>query len=331
MKSIQLLSYLLFTSLTLHGMEQNNQTTPHNKHHEFWENINYKKMEKNLENDYKYYLVNRLKEYNKVDFTIQDIKHLYDMHTIMTANKNPAILSNYLQNDVFDDKKNSFLHSAIQKKDLVVLKWLIEDIQCAPYLPNSDGKEPIDLCIDQLMPDAQESNKQTAHEMLDILTAGYDKANFNRGHREKFLKKLVTLHLEHIKHATNFKLKDVLFSRFLRKNSALDSIDLSTIYQSVCDSDENGFSHILVQQHLPDMLHEFIQKNYISFEPNKEGKNPIAVAVGIFDTLLVDPQKSIENSPDIFKKSRCCLFMLLNYIKKQNNTKFEHCCHKHTF
>jgi hypothetical protein len=312
-------------------MKHNDQTIPHNKHREFWENIDYKRMENNLENDYKSYLTNRLKEYNKVDFTIENIEHIHDMHNIMTASKNPAILSNYLQNDIIDDKKNSFLHSAIQKKDLVVLQWLVESIQCAPYLPNSDGKEPIDLCIDQLMPHAEESNKQTAHEMLDILTAGYDKANFDREHRENFLKKLVTLHLEHTKHATNFKLKDILFSRFLRKNSTLDSIDLSAIYQSVCDSNGNGFSHILVQQHLSDMLHEFIQKNYISFKPNKEGKNPITIAEEIFETLIVDPQTSMENNPDIFKRSRCCLFMLLNYIKKQNNINFEHCCHKHPF
>ena len=321
-----LLLYILFTSITLHCMR--------NQPIEPWQDINYKTIEQNLDNKYKSYLTNRLIQYKNVNFTVNDRKEIQTMRLTITGNNNPFILADYLDS-IVDDKQNNFLHIAIEKRDLEVLRWLIDDVKHLPYTQNGNGKEPIDLCIDQLMPLAPDNNKQTAHEILDILTAGYDKAQLNSEHRIKFLKKMVLLQLEHTKNNTNFILKDSLFTRLIHNpTNTQKRIALPKIYQEVTDTTKNTFTHILVQRCMTDQLYEFVQKEYITFAENNDHKNPLEIAEKLLQefTQHTDPDQAIATSSKEFYKKRCCFFILLNYLKKKNNeTDFAQCCEKHSF
>lgn len=325
MKNLPLLLYVLFISTTLHCMKQNQRV-------DFWQDV--KAIEQNLDNKYKLYLTNRLVHYKNFAFTANDRKEIQSMRLTITGNNDPFVLADYLD-FIVDDKKNNFLHIAIEKTDLEILRWLIDDVKYLPYTQNSDGKEPINLLIDQLMPLTPDNNKQTVHEMLDILTAGYDKAQLNSERRIKFLKEMVSLQLEHTKHNTNFILKDSLFTRLMQDpTNTQKPIALPEIYQEVTDTNKNTFTHILVQRCMTDQLYEFVQKEYITFAENNDHKNPLDIAEKLLQefTQHTNPDQAIATSSKEFYKKRCCFFILLNYLKKKNKeTDFAQCCEKHTF
>ena len=173
--------------------------------------------------------------------------------------------------------------------------------------------------------------------MLDILTARYNTAGFAMYWRKSFLSKMVLLNLENTKHETLFTLKNVLLTRFLLQApnccpSTEKPILLSEIYQTVVDKDKNSYTHILVEKKLPDKLYEFIKKDYITFATNNDDKTPLTIAQDLFQefTQHKDAHKVIAETPNEFNRRRCCLFMLLNYIKLKKNIAFEQCCQKHT-
>jgi hypothetical protein len=318
-------------------MEQSSLTTVPDKKDELWKNIDVSAVTKSLSNDYTTYLTNRLVEYGKADLTSHDFKQIQNMNFFMVGHTNSFFaLRRSLSHAIRDEKQNSFLHVAITKKDIPVLKWLTEVVECHATENNIDGKSPIDLCIDQLMPNADKNNRNTAHEMLDILTArhAYDSTYFDRhmNIKKSYLNKMILLQLEHTKHATNFVLKNAFLTQMLKPNN-LHSFALPKIYQTVVDNEHNSYTHILVQQKLPDMLYEFIKKDYITFTKNDAGKTPLMIAQELFQlfTQCKDPIKAITQTSNEFNKRRCCLFMLLNYLRKQNQiTDLQQCCEKHT-
>jgi hypothetical protein len=301
-----------------------------------WGEIECKTQENKLEDNYKNYLLDSLKQYKKLlnsQFTSDDRDYMFATQKRMSNKLDLSKLSVMLHKDIVDEKGNNFVHIAIEKRDIESLRWLIDAMQHPLSIANKEEKEPIDLCIDLLKPEAKDSFKQSAHDMLEILTAGYDKINFERSHRIIFLKKIIQLQLEYIKQGSRFKLKDVLFTRFLASNSAEKAIELSEIYQEVCDKEGNTFAHILVEQGLSDMLYEFVKKDYITFAKNNNEQNAFDLAEKLCpehdsDT---DSSGSLEMSKDV-DEAYCCYRILLNYLKQQRNDKnFKRCCDKHIF
>jgi hypothetical protein len=180
------------------------------------------------------------------------------------------------------------------------------------------------------MPDALESNKESAYTILTTLVDGYDKIGFDYNHRRNFLKKIITLEFEYIKRGASFPFKNDLLKGFARQD-----IQLSDIYRQVCDEEGNTFTHMLVSHHLSDLLYSFLLKNYITFAVNKKKedaatlaqKNFLEVGHKLFAQCV--PGNSIEYSQEDNKK-KCCYYMLLNVQKKiDGNTEFKQCCDKH--
>lgn len=350
MKNIHILSCALLTNIAAHCMDQTSQLTPTpqpqinlskdidlfatkndpldnpwtDTHLSLfsnpWKSIDICLIEKSLENDCKAYLTNRLEEYKKVDFTSQDMDQIRKTCTCITGK--PTYCSTVITT-IHDEKNNSFIHHAVQKPDLNVATWLLKNKYLSRY-KNSDGKEPIDLCIDMLLPGAAEDNLLTARAILALLI---DKNShpglFLNLHRKNYLEKLVALQLEHTKHNTGFKLDDTLLPSLV-----FDQITLPKIYQTIVDKDKNSYTHILVQKNLADMLYEFIKNNYITFATNNDGQTPLAIAQ---ENFRQHTSPTILSSLASFSPTRCCILMLLNYVRKQNKvTDFQQCCEKHT-
>ena len=333
MKNVQLFFCILFISIALHGMEQNNQLTNQKQENNPWKAIDCSIAQKALESDCNNYLKNRLEEYKKVDFAPKDMEHINFICTQITGRPNILIYNN--GHGIKDDKKNGFLHIAIHKADLAIVTWLLDN-KCWTYFANAQGKEPLDLCIDKLLPTAVQKNKNVTFHILDTLMNGYAKAGFSTDYRKKFVTKLIAWELEHKKNGTNSVLKDSWINLFITCYSCIKSpnklgkcygcVYLADIYQTVTDTQENSYTHILVQQRLADQLYDFIQKGYISFTRNKENKNPLDIALEHFHYCIHNDLDST-----ITKSARCCLFMLLNYVKKQQGiTDYQQCCPHHT-
>jgi hypothetical protein len=333
-KNTHLLFCLLFTSITIQCMNQ--QLTVQNKQDDPWKSVDISAMNHVLKNDYKTYLTNRLIEYKKNDFTSQDLDQIENMYFHITNAQQPSELKRYLHNYVVDEKQNSFLHVAIKKKDVTVLRWLTTVVQCSSHKPNADGKGPIDLCIEQMMPDAQESDREKAHEMLDLLTDRYNKVNFCLEWRKAFLHKMLQLQYAHTKNATTFKLKEALFQRFLTDiYNSYQPIALSKLYQETADPiTGDTFTHIFVEQGNADTLHKLLQQGYASPAKNKDGKTPVDSALILFNAVTqsshFDTMITIDWAE--YNRRRCCLFMLVHYAAKQQQLKcdLEQCCSAHT-
>ena len=77
----------------------------------------YKLVENALWNDYTHYLKKNLQEYKTMDKNFND---LAAMAKVMTGNSN---LANTILG-VHDGTPNFFIHEAVQKKDLLGVKWL---------------------------------------------------------------------------------------------------------------------------------------------------------------------------------------------------------------
>lgn len=339
MKNVHFLACLLFSSITLHCMESGKLTLNESSSSES------QSMKQDIKNDCKNYFKNRLFSYIKLPVRYDDIDDMQKKYFSMTNKKSTSFLSQLLHRDVYDEETgNNFLHLAVKNRDLITVKWLMNVMQHPLSIKNVDGKEPIDFCIAQLMPNADEENKLLAHDILDIVTTGYAKVGFDYDCRRDFLKKIVKLEFEHAKQGTNFVLKEDILKRFLGDSSATEenvikkSIKLSEIYQEVCDEKKNTFTHILVSRSLSDQLYKFIEKNYISFLKNKENQDPlllaqknfIEVAHKLFQQCAPNKNFNIAEDSKEGNEKKCCYYMLLNLQKKQdNNRDFKQCCDKH--
>lgn len=332
MKNIQLLSCLLLSSVTLHSMEFSTS----------FSNESDGDAKEIIKNDFKKYLGNRLTEYKKTPFSYDDMQDIKNTYAKMTNKENLSFLSKCLHRDVYDEEGNTFAHIVVKHRDLKMTEWVIDCMKYSLSMPNNAGKEPIDLCIDQLMPNAEEGNKEESCKIFTKLIAGYDKVGFNYNHRRSFLKKIVTLEFEHIKHGTHFAKEDA--SKYfsgqgaVAQQESVEKLVLSEIYQEVRDEEGNTFTHMLVSHHLSDMLYTFIGKNYITFAKNKDTLNPLALAQKIFlevahklfEQCAPNKDFTISTVSQEDTKKKCCYFMLLNFQRKQdNNTDFKQCCDKH--
>jgi hypothetical protein len=325
MKKILLLFSLLL-NITLRGMELSSMA-PNGENHENKKII--------LQNDYKNFLAGHLRKYKEGSFPYIDIQRMENTYSDMTNKKSLSFLGDCLHKDVCDEEGNTFVHYAAKNIDLKTTEWAIKCMKRPLSIPNKLNKEPIDLCIDQLMPGELESNKESVYKVFSALVTGYDKIGFDYEHRRSFLKKIVTLEFEYIKRGTAFpfKIDDVL------KYFSKQDIQLSDIYQEICDEEGNTFTHMLVSHHSSDMLYTFLIKNYITLAINKEKEDPVILAqknllkVGhdLFEQCAPNKDFDITKiSQGDNKKKCCCYYMLLNLQKKMDgNTDFKQCCDKH--
>lgn len=311
----------LLGNFSIQCMEQNNQIVQKDNP---WKKIDCSAITKTLEKDGITYLENRLEEYKKADFDPHHMDHIKSRYVHITGKPN-NFMCGY---EVKDKEKNSFLHIAVQKPDLAIVTWLMNN-QGWTSNSNIQNKNPFDICTEQLLPTANEKNKTVMYDILDILIAGYN--GYPTSYREKLLTKLITLEFEHKKIQKVFEFKESWLQALVTNDK--DSLDLncgcsacislSDIYPTITDADKNTFTHILVQKHCADQLYDFITKGYVSFAPNNANKNSLELAIEVFNDCF-------EKGALFTSSARCCLFMLLNYVKKQQNIAFEQCCKNHT-
>jgi hypothetical protein len=331
MKNMYFLFCFFVSSMTLHSMDLG-VAAAHNEN-----NTDAKTL---IKNDFKNYLTSRLKEYQKKAFSYDDMNNMEKAYFTITNKESLSLLSKCLHRDVCDEEGNNFVHLGVKNKDVKMVEWTLRCMRHPLSVLNKAGQAPIDVCIDQLMPGSDEKNKEEAYKVFAALIHDYDKIDFDYNHRRSFLKKIVTLEFEHIKHgSTDFCLKDDI-SKYFAGQGSDKPIVLSEIYQEVCDQDGNTFTHMLVSHHLSDMLYKFIEKGYITFAANKNDKmNPVTLAQNIFlkvaDNLFEQcaPNKNFNiakaREEEHNDKKKCCYVMLLNVLRKQGNMDLKQCCGKH--
>lgn len=291
-------------------------------------------------NDYKSYVKYNLEKYKTTHFTLNDIITIDNMFPVMTGKKDQLLLQNnqtYLYRDrsclynICDEQKNYFPHIAIQKFDLPVLTWFMSQ-KYIYYPKNTDNNGFIELCINHLSPhnNISSKKKKIAYNMLELLVTTYD-GQLALSLRKPIVEKLLILQIAHKTKYFNTLLPDYFFTQFLTQGPyKTEPLDLQTLYQQTKDPKTgNNYTHIVIEQADTDALYELIQKQYISNAENKIGETPLMIALRIYQIFMQD----IENLyiiPRVFTQIRCCLFMFLNYIKKnQGVTTFEQCCDKH--
>ncbi len=334
MKHIQLFSCLLFTAIATHCMEnqQNNQqAAPENP----WKAINCQAIEKNLNDDYDSYLKQRLEDYKTNDFTQQTMTDLQTMGNFITGKQNIGLPYNHIR----DKQGDSFITIAVKKRDVPIVNWHTTIIR-RNYISQKDFNTCIATCMQYLSPkETDKTKRDTTYTILKRLTLKHGHYTIvpllrNKSDRKNLIKQLITLQIKHKRHSSNFVIEDELITQHLTSGENDQSpIAIADIYQMIANKKGNTLSHLVVTSQDPDELWKLITKEYVSPFPNKEEKTVLNLAHAYFQSFSKDAA-----SFDIYREesqhARCCLFMLLNYIKsKQNNQElatFTPCCDKHT-
>lgn len=329
MKNMQFFSCLLFIAMTMHCMEPENS---------LWKKIDCNAIENSLNTDYNNYLKNRLEEYKKTDFTPQNVSCLTKVGTLITGNP----LVDFPYYDIRDEQGNTFIKVAVKKMDLPFVDWHVTK-QGAHCITRDDFNACIATCMQYLKPsktptETDETTKNTTHEILKILTIKQgDQASIftlrDKPCRENLIKQLILLQLKHKKRNTTFTIEDTLFTQHLTSGEDDKSpIILSDLYQTVTDKKGNTLSHIIVDLHNADELYELIKKNYVSPAANKSCKTVLDIALNHFQSFIQDPGMTFGDIyPEKINQARCCVFMLLTYIKLKQTGKLPNhqCCNKH--
>src|SRR5581483_3918146 len=204
-------------------------------------------------------------------------------------------------------------------------------------LSNKAGKTPLDLCISKFLSDAADKDK--AQKMLEAIL--YRAAHISRSsdqhktYLEGALKKVISLQLAYKKQSKDLDIPLKLLAKLVDFQVSEDKYEevVSPFYQQATDeATGNTFTHVLVELGDADELYEWIQQKRISFAKNKAGETPDAVALSNYLSYLEIPA-SIDSFKEEFNRKRCCLFMLLNYLKiigKQSCLiSFKQCCSVH--
>jgi hypothetical protein len=294
-----------------------------------WKAINCTTTEQGLSLDYSTYCKNRLIEYKKADFTPADMQKIEDMAITFTGHNNykSALY------DARDENDNYFPHIAIQKFDLPVLTWLVTQ-QHTYYPKNKQDKGFAEACIDHLYPhnNISDEKKQIACNMLNAIITNYSH-QLNRSLRQPIAEKLILVQIECRKAYKSNIFENIDIKPLLAHgpDKNLEPIKLSALFQQVTDANGNTISHIIAQECSPNTLHKLIRNKWVSPAPNKNGKTVLDIAQLNFQHFTRDPLL-INLQTEESSRARCCLFMLLRYIKsKQGETLGEQftCCDKH--
>lgn len=323
MKKLSLLCYALFTSIALQCSEQAKQL-------ELIKKIDYKKIETQLQNDYITYLGKQLEVYKTTDFTPQQMCNVCNMSTFMTGTWH------FPYNAVRDEQGNSFIRVAVQKMDLPCVDWFI-----TKHRMHCITREDFDFCVNACataLAKNDEAKKNIAYEILKIITKKQGANNYyifdlnNKNSRENLIKQLILLQIRQKKNKSTFVIEQELMKEYIAYGADDKSpIVLADLYQTVTNKKGNTLSHIIVNLQNADELCQCINNNYVSPAKNKADKTILDLALHHFQTFTQDPSL-FDIHPDKVAQARCCLFMLLRYIKaKQTGTLAAEytCCDKH--
>jgi hypothetical protein len=319
--NMQLFSCLFFTVMATRCMEENNP----------WKKIDCNAIEQSLNNDYHNYLKNRLEEYKKADFTPQDIAHLASTGIFITGNYYIGLP----HENIKDEHGNNLMKIATQKQDLPIIEFLVK-ARGAHCISRNDFDACIATCTKPLHPYHHTiAQQKTAYEIIKTLSykQGPNASIFTlreKSCRENLIKQLILLQIKHKKYGSNFVFEDELITQHLTSGENDQSpILLPDMYQTVANKKGNTLSHIIVELQKSDELYELINKNYVSPATNKENQNVLDIALQHFQQFTKTP--SLPDQEEEKGRARCCLFMLLTYIKsKQADALVNYkCCDKH--
>jgi hypothetical protein len=327
MKNKVLLLYAIFTNIALHGSEQQNQLNYINQ-------INCRKIEQTLSDNYITYARKCLEEYKTANYTPQNMSNIISMGHYITGH------SYFPYNCIRDENGDSFIRIAVNKLDLPMIDWQITKYGCH-CITQEDFNYCIKQCINQMHPNKTAKNadeKNIAYNILKILIAKQGKNSFyicdlkTKQYREHLIKQLVLLQIKHTKYQSMCPIDKELLEEY----TTIDDNDQSPIllkdmYQNITNKKGNTLSHVTVESQNADELYQLMNKNYVSFAPNKAGKTIVDLALDHFQMFTQDVS-NVTTLPEKAKLARCCLFMLLQYIKKTDSKALnnEHkCCDKH--
>lgn len=327
MKNKALLYCILFTNIALFCSEQKNEL-------DLIKQIDYKKIEQTLHENYITYACKCLEEYKTTDYTPEKMWEIGRKQKFMTGAKYPSLPYNAIR----DKDGNNFIRIAVNKMDLPIVDWHVLK-QGAHCITRKDFDYCIGQCVLQLKTMVSEDlqKKNTAYNILKILgTKQGNRASIfvlnEKPCREHFIKQLILLQIKHKKYYTEFPSIEEEFIQQYTTAGDKDSspIILKDMYQQIVNNDGNTLSHLLVNLQNADELYDLIKKHYVSPTPNKAGKTILDLALHHFQMFTQDPS-NFDTYPEKVKQSRCCLFMLLKYIKLQNgiNDSNYTCCDKH--
>ncbi len=330
MKRTQLFSCLLFTAITTHCMEDKPQkqelANP-------WKAIDCQVIEKSLTDDYHNYLKNRLEEYKKVDFTPENMIHLISTGIFITGDKYIGLPYNVIR----DENNDTFHNIAVKQQNLPVINYCVKGhgFHC---ITRDDFDLCLATCVKHLHPEKTDATeKTTAYEIIKTLCTkqGPNASIFTlreKSCRENLIKQLILLQIKHKKYKSDFVIEDELIAQHLTSGENDQSpIVLTDMYQTVANKKGNTLSHIVVELQNPDELHQLITKNYISPAINKTNDTVLDIALWHFQDFTHNISSLDAHKPQA-DQSRCCLFMLLSYIKSKQNgilDKSQQCCDKH--
>ena len=285
-----------------------------------------------LKKDYKTYLQNRLEEYKKTDIDVTPINmdELVTMGVRITGYDRTHEIGN-----IADEAHNRFIHIAIEKDDLPAVQWICANPKFIGTPINKKGQSPLDLCIEKLTPCSIDQQKDSVtHKILYALIERTAKVcSPVNPYKTACLKKITALHLAYKQASHELDLTPELIRCLISAEKlAEEQAFLSTIYQETTDADGNTFTHVLVEKELADELFDWIKQGRVSFAKNKAQLTPVDTALANF-RFFTQNVALIDGNTTSFARKKCCLFMLLNYLKIKSgqaaNTHFNHCCSNH--
>lgn len=300
MKNKSIVLFLLLMNTPFHAMENNPK-------------IDYKIIHRLLRDDYQRHAINRLIEYNKKDTL--DMSQLIEDGTRITGT--PDAIEQLLHPNIKDENDNRFIHIAIQKADINLIEWLLNqgDINCI-YM-NTKQEYPLDICIKQLLPTVIDTGEK-ARQIFDLLIRYI--AALSEEHdsfKYRCLKKIIALQLKHKRHNnTHFPVDEELLQSLVpRIQRTQQPSALSLLYIETTDNiDGNTWSHILVEQENPDALYELALNNQISWGENNNKHTALDIAAMRFREA-VQGMGMINANKESFDKRKCCLFILSHYFR----------------
>lgn len=328
MKTIAFVCYTLFITVMLHCSEQQKQS-------DLIKQIDYKKIEQTLSDNYIAYARKHLEEYKTIDYTPQKMGDIAHMNTFITGQQYGC----FPYNAIRDEQGNNFIRIAVKKVDLAVVDWHVLK-KGAHYITREDFDYCVASCVEHLNPKKTEEcldTKKNAYAILKILATKQGKTFSiltlrQTSCRENLIKQLILLQMKHAKHKSDCIIEQDLITQCLTHGDNDQSpILLTDMYQTIANKKSNTLSHIIVELQNADELCQLINKNYISSLPNRFGKTIVDIALHHFQMFTQDPS-NFDLHPEQAQRARCCLFMLLRYIKSVQNGALTNdyiCCDKH--
>lgn len=280
-----------------------------------------------LENHYREYVRKQLIKYKTDTIDIDEI-----INVGYKITKRVDVLPLVFDSQVRDEKWNRFIHIAVNKKDVAMVEWLLKNdanhkgMTDEWFYRNKYGSNAFDLCMKHFSPEilSDPNIQSNARQIFDMFI---QKITERCSHiiKRQCLAIIIAKQLKYKKCNINFIFNNALFESL--------KPDFSTMYKNAKDLDGNTFGHLLVEQENPDELYEWLKQERISFKKNSAGLTPLDLAAQRFN-LLIQNIEEINTDTECFKKNSCCLYILLNYLKrkelkKEDTSDFTQCCDKH--